>query len=112
MHRAPAPFSATEARHGDTVVIAVTGELDIATAPRLESAVPPLRPGDTLVIDLRETAFMDSSGLHVLMRLDVAGREQGWSLAVVRGGPDVQHLMDVVRLADRIRLVDSPEDAS
>jgi anti-sigma B factor antagonist len=108
MFRPPAAFSATATRHGDAVVIALTGELDVATAPQLERAVPPLRPGDTLVIDLRGLDFMDSSGLHELMRLDVASRADGWSLAVVRGGPGVQRILDLVRLEERVRIVDAP----
>jgi anti-sigma B factor antagonist len=110
MYRPPGPFSAAASRDGATVVVALTGELDIASAPELERAVPPLAAGDTLVIDLRELAFLDSSGVHALMRLDVAAREHGWSLVVVRGGPDVQRILDVVRLGDRVRMVDAPRE--
>ncbi|MEA2291120.1 MAG: hypothetical protein QOF17_140 [Solirubrobacteraceae bacterium] len=108
MFRPPAAFSVTATRHGDAVVLALAGELDIVTAAELERAVPPLRPGDTLVVDLRELDFMDSSGLHELMRLDVASRADGWSLAIVRGGAGVQRILDLVRLEERIRTVDAP----
>jgi anti-sigma B factor antagonist len=112
MYRPPAPFSAAATRDGAMVVIALTGELDLATAPQLERAIPPISPGETLVIDLRGLSFLDSSGLHALMRLDVAARDEGWSLAVVRGGPDVQRILDIVRLCDRVRMVDAPGEIS
>jgi anti-anti-sigma factor len=108
MYVPPAAFSVTATRQGDTVMIALTGELDLATTTEFERALPRLGAGDTLVIDLRGLDFMDSSGLHALMRLDVAARGDGWSLTVVRGGPGVQRILDLVRLGDRVRMVDAP----
>ena len=53
--------------------VRVTGELDIATAPILEHT---LRAAEQraarIVLDLRELAFMDSCGVHVI--LDAAAR--------------------------------------
>ncbi|GAA2030745.1 STAS domain-containing protein [Catenulispora yoronensis] len=52
-----------------TVHLAVTGDLDFRTAPTLRAAVDqaPLLPGTTLVIDLTELEFCDSSGLTTLL---------------------------------------------
>lgn len=57
----------TRAQDGWTVV-AMTAELDIATAPALrEHLTGVLSRGEDLVLDLSETPFMDSSGLGALV---------------------------------------------
>jgi anti-anti-sigma factor len=64
-------FEVDVARHGDADVATVRGELDIATAPKLEVA---LAGGDgRLVVDLTETSFLDSTGLRTLLGLAKAG---------------------------------------
>ena len=108
----PPEFSAVLDRRDDVLHLVLTGELDLATMVELEAALPSPAPGELLVLDLRELDFIDSSGLHVFMRLDVASRAEGWSLAIVRGGPDVQRVLDLIRLGDRIRTVDAPAEAS
>ena len=50
----------------DREIIRVQGELDIATAPQLESELGEVE-GDA-VIDLTECTFIDSGGFHVLAR--------------------------------------------
>ena len=53
---------------GQTVVV-VHGEIDLATCDRLWSVVEAAcARSRRVVIDLRETTFMDSTGLGVLMR--------------------------------------------
>jgi anti-anti-sigma factor len=45
--------------------ITLRGELDLATAPRLEHALADA--GEDVVIDLRGLTFMDSTGVRVLL---------------------------------------------
>ena len=54
---------------GDAAVVAVEGELDLFTAPHLREEVRDAikKDGPTLVLDLSELSFMDSSGLSVLI---------------------------------------------
>lgn len=54
---------------GEHVVLAVTGEIDVHTAPELRSQLLELvRAGRyDLVIDLSEVGFLDSTGLGVLI---------------------------------------------
>jgi anti-sigma B factor antagonist len=67
----PAPFEATAAVLDDGVrVIEIRGELDLATAPDLEaplnSAVA--EPGASILLDLSECEFIDSTGIAVIVR--------------------------------------------
>ncbi|MFI6924779.1 STAS domain-containing protein [Nonomuraea spiralis] len=60
------------------VLVTVAGELDSSNSPRLESyAERQRRPGAGMVLDLAGLTFMDSRGLHVLLRLNAAVLDQG-----------------------------------
>ena len=56
--------------HGRAAIIAVSGELDLASSPALQEELDRLASSDAelLIIDLRELDFMDSTGLSVLVR--------------------------------------------
>ncbi|MFI9594718.1 STAS domain-containing protein [Nonomuraea sp. NPDC052265] len=72
------------------VLVTVSGELDATNADRLESAIRDAhRPGRSLILDLSELTFMDSTGLHVLVRAhdDVNGTGGSLRLAAVRDIP-------------------------
>jgi anti-sigma B factor antagonist len=74
------PFGMTEEPLPNGLVLAVSGELDLATAPELrEHLGAALDTGMTrIVVDLREVTFMDSIGLaavlHARRRLRAGGR--------------------------------------
>jgi anti-sigma B factor antagonist len=105
----PTPFTAESARDGSTVTLAVAGELDIATAMDVEQALPELEPGDRLILDLRRLEFLDSSGIRVVLALDLRARGEGWSLAVARepGGP-VARVLELCQVPARVLTVDDP----
>jgi anti-sigma B factor antagonist len=65
-------------------LVAVTGEVDIATSPQLRAALAARpRTGDLLVLDLTGVAFLDSSGLSVVLTLQRETAEAGERLAIV-----------------------------
>ncbi|WP_214405694.1 STAS domain-containing protein [Pseudonocardia lacus] len=63
-------FALTTAARGETVVVGVSGELDLHSAPRLMEAVDEaMQRTELVVIDLTEVDFLGSSGLGVLANL-------------------------------------------
>jgi anti-sigma B factor antagonist len=93
-----------------TIRVALVGELDISSAPRVEEEIERLeaaRPA-VLVLDLRGLAFMDSTGLRLIVGADGRAREQGRRLAIVRGPDVVQRIFSVTRLDERLEMVDDP----
>jgi anti-sigma B factor antagonist len=74
------PFGLTEEPLVGGLVLTLSGELDLATAPELRKRlVAAVDSGTTrIVVDLREVTFMDSIGLaavlHARSRLRPAGR--------------------------------------
>ena len=92
--------------------LTVRGELDIAVAPQLASAVenaldaaPP-----ALVIDLSETTFLDSSGARCLVRAGKRAAAAGIPLSVVcpPGNGPVRLVVDLLELGRAMRIVGSP----
>jgi anti-anti-sigma factor len=61
-------FGIDESRDGERVVVAVRGEVVMATAPRLRAALERAAAEASEVrVDLREVQFMDSTGLSALV---------------------------------------------
>jgi anti-sigma B factor antagonist len=92
-------------------VISVAGELDLASSPALQEELERVAADSRLlIIDLRELDFMDSTGLSVLVRAHQRAEEQGRRLAMVKGPQQVQRLLSLTGVADRLTVVDSPEE--
>src|ERR1044072_9107283 len=85
----------------DTTVARLSGEVDASNAPgfmtQMKDAVPNTAIG--LVLDLSETTYIDSSGLHMIFDLADALRRRQQSLQLVVA-PDtfVADVLDAVSL--------------
>lgn len=91
-------------------VVALEGELDISTAPRVEEelrGVEGERP-PVVVLDLRKLTFLDSSGLRLVIEADARAREEGRRLVIVPGPPEVQRVFRVTLLDTRLDFVEDP----
>ena len=102
-----------EVRNADaTTVISVSGELDLASSPALEEELERVAQSDAqlVVIDLRGLEFMDSTGLSVLVRAHQRAEENGRRLGLVNGSQQVQRLLTLTGVADRLMLTDVPEE--
>ena len=102
-----------EVRNADaTAVITVSGELDLASSPALEEELERVAQSDAelVVVDLRHLEFMDSTGLSVLVRAHQRAEENGRRLGLVNGSQQVQRLLTLTGVADRLTLTDVPEE--
>ena len=89
------------------------GELDLATAPRLEAEIEHVRAEQGLrrvIVDLRKLAFLDSTGLEAIIRLHRVAEEEDFEVAVIRGPRAVERLFSVMQLDRRLWIVDDPAD--
>ena len=70
---------------GERTVLAVSGEVDVYTAPALRDRIADLLDGgqQQLIIDLGGVEFLDSTGLGVLVAGLNRAREVGGSLSLV-----------------------------
>ncbi len=97
---------------GRAAIIVVTGELDLASSPELEQQLDEVWASDAelLVIDLRELEFMDSTGLSIIVSAHQRLGDSGRKLSVVKGPQQVQRLLDLTGVSERLQLVDTPEE--
>ena len=97
---------------GDTAVVTLHGELDVAGAGLLESELDRIlsdHSPTTVQIDLSGLDFMDSTGLRFVVLSDAKAREGGWRLDLVRGNESVHRVFEITRMAERLNFV--PEAA-
>ena len=109
----PPVFRILTNESGSRVEIAIHGELDLATAPQLEAEfgrVGALDGIELAIVDLRNLAFLDSSGLEALMKFDARTRAAGAEMVIVRGPRAVERLFAVMRLDQKLRIVDDPAE--
>lgn len=94
-------------------VIAVSGELDLASSPALEEELDRAFGSDepVVILDLRQLEFMDSTGLSVLIRAHQTAEDADRRLWLVKGPPQVQRLLTLTGVGERLAVVDTPEDA-
>jgi anti-sigma B factor antagonist len=92
-------------------VISVSGELDLASSPALQQELDRTFDSELelLIIDLRELEFMDSTGLSVLVKAHQRAEESGLRFALVRGPQQVERLLTMTGVAERLTIVDAPE---
>jgi anti-sigma B factor antagonist len=97
---------------GRAVVFVVEGELDLASSPTLEQELERVRDAEVelLIIDLRQLRFMDSTGLHALVRANKRATDAGRRFAVVKGGPQIQRLLSLTGVGELLTVADSPEE--
>ena len=108
----PVKLSLTESRHSGRTIVGVSGELDILTAPRVGALLDDVvrnRTGD-VVVDLRETDFMDSSGLFILLNARRRLNRLARSFSVVCGPGPVRRVLELSRLVETLGVVSEIED--
>lgn len=98
---------------GRGTVIALSGELDLASSPALEEALDRVLGSDSklVVLDLRTLDFMDSTGLSIIVKAHQTADDRQLQLYLVNGPAQVQRLLSLTGVAERVSLIDSPEEA-
>ncbi|HEY5199069.1 MAG TPA: STAS domain-containing protein [Solirubrobacteraceae bacterium] len=77
----------------DSVCVHVAGELDIASAPKLELALrEALLLARLVVLDLRDLAFIDSSGVHAIVNASIRAQALARRLVTLRGPENVDRI--------------------
>ena len=113
----PAPFETSSAEVDGVRVVAVRGELDLSTAPGLQETLDSALedPRASILIDLSECEFIDSTGIALIVRawqrLEGDGSSgSGVRLAVCADGDQVRRVLEVSGLDQSIPLRPTRED--
>jgi anti-sigma B factor antagonist len=95
----PPAFQCSCVNGGDAAWMHLAGELDIATTQRLARALREVH-ARLVVLDLRELAFMDSSGVHAIVDASIRARELGQRLLLLSGRPGVDRVFTLTASTD------------
>jgi anti-anti-sigma factor len=87
----------------DRVVVRPIGEIDLASIAVVDAPLQELRASgfETLVLDLRHVTFIDSTGLHLLLRWARRAEDDGFRLSIelAADGP-VARILQLTGLVD------------
>jgi anti-sigma B factor antagonist len=104
------PFEIEVEERETYALVGMAGELDLAAAEAVETALAPVEDRfPTVVLDLRNVTFLDSTGIRVLVSADARARKAGRELKIVRGPEEVQKLLYLAGLDKILPLIDADE---
>jgi anti-sigma B factor antagonist len=97
----PVEFQVTVTERDDGAVVAVAGELDVATAPELREALYRVieQQPSLIVVDLAEMDFIDSTGLGVLVGALKRVKEQAGALELRSLSPSAKRVFEITGLS-------------
>jgi anti-anti-sigma factor len=88
----------------------VSGEIDMAVADQLVDMVldEPPRQDDTIILDLAEVTFCDSSGINALIRLQHHQADAGHTMRVINAATAVRRVFELAGVVHYLKVEDSP----
>jgi anti-sigma B factor antagonist len=100
-------------RQGDITVVEVTGQLIVGNRQELKDEVIGLIDAGSrkFLIDFKDTAYIDSSGLGVLVSLSKKIREKGGEMRLSNLNEDLRTLFELTKLDTLFHIADSREQA-
>lgn len=104
---APSEFRVSVSGASDAAVVAVSGELDVASAPALRQELYRVidQQPSKVVVDLAEMEFIDSTGLGVLVGALKRVKEQGGTLELRALSPSARRVFDITGLSKAFTIV-------
>ncbi len=95
----------------DRIVLRLFGELDLASAPLLQSEIESAEEGaaQPVVLDLENLEFIDSTGLRIILAAHERSQERGQTLALTRGSQQVQRIMAITGIDQQLRIIESAD---
>jgi anti-sigma B factor antagonist len=107
------PLAVERSRSDGYELLAVEGEIDIATAPRMIAALNAALAeiATPLIVDLSGVVFMDSTGLALLInaRRRVVRRGQGFAIVCPHG--PVARVFEIADMVESLRVFPDRESA-
>ncbi len=79
------PLEIKAHQEGDSITIALSGEMDLSMVDSLETAIwrAEQTEAERIVLDLSDLSFLDSTGLSVLLRASQRSSENGNRLSFI-----------------------------
>ena len=96
----------------DAVRICPVGEIDLGTVGEVRAELERLRQAgcQRLILDLRSTTFVDSTGLRLALDIHAASAADGFDFALHPGPPAVQHTFEIAGLSQSLPFIEPARD--
>ena len=108
----PPPFSVAVDRRDHALVVAPSGELDIATVGEVRAAFASATADvRTFVLDLAAVSFIDTSGISLVIEQQQRAEAAGHRFRIVRGTDEVQRLFEISGLLSRLPFAETVQAA-
>ncbi|MDT4934180.1 MAG: anti-sigma factor antagonist [Pseudonocardiales bacterium] len=106
-------LSVSQQSVGAYPVLAVRGEVDVYSAPALKNGLTELlgANGASVIVDLTDVGFLDSTGLGVLVAARTAAAEAGGRLPIVCDRERILKLFRITGLDGVFEIYPSRDDA-
>jgi anti-anti-sigma factor len=90
-------LSMSSERNGRVHTLRLSGDLDLATTNRVEAELKRTEASDarTIVIDLSDLTFLNSTGVHLLVDASLRSRADANGLSMLRGSATVQRVLQI-----------------
>jgi anti-sigma B factor antagonist len=100
------PFAAALEVAPGQVTVRLTGELDLATRPEFDEALDEAvaTGAPQITVDMRELAFIDSTGISTLLRAVDAGRHNGHVVQFLRKDGPVARTLKIAGVSGMLPL--------
>ena len=89
---------------GACVLVRPVGEIDLGSAQVVEDALRAAkgRGADHVLLDLARVTFMDSTGIHLLVRWTAAAQRDGFAFRVAPGDGPVRRVLELTGVLDAL----------
>ena len=100
------PLRIDAVERGASLVLVVEGEVDITTSHLLDEALERAQATDatSIVVDLLAVSFIDSTGLHVLIK-HAGAADSPRRIRLTKGSPQAQRLFELSGAIDYLPFV-------
>jgi anti-sigma B factor antagonist len=107
-------LSVTRTSQGTTQVVAVAGELDVASIEQVGSVIDQSlsEEPETLLLDLSKVDFCDSSGVHLVLRTHRRSQSSRTRLRVIPPTGTARRVFDICCVDDYVTFVAGDEAAA
>jgi anti-sigma B factor antagonist len=104
------PLVISTAERDGRVILALRGELDLATSDDLRRAIVRAEASGVreLVLDLSDLQFVDSSGIHLIVQFAHRLQTRGPRLSLLRGPEPVHRVFELCRLDRELPFANGP----
>jgi anti-anti-sigma factor len=104
----PPPFRVDVVPERDGARVCPVGDIDLSTADSVREHIDALvRDGfSRVILDLRETRFLDSTGLRLAVDVVSSAEQDGFDFGIIAGSAAVQRAFEISGLRSQLPFVD------